>query len=305
MRANGVAAVVCVSICLWAAHARADLYRWFDDQGHLHVSDDRADVPPGATVTVQPTHAPASEAPAAPDPSAARGGAAPVAQDPSRSVLSVAPPQNGASPERVHVLHFQRAGQDISLLVTVGERVGCEFKVDTGASVNTIPRRVVDELGIEITADTPRISLVGISGRPALVPLVVIPSVRVGTVYVENVEMAVLDTMNAGLLGLPFFNRFKVQIDPAHGELRLTEVDLEKVDGIYGGMGEQAWRQRFRQLHERMALIDKQRRAVPEESETLATHYFEKLDAEQAKVQSELDELEDRAQAAGVPPTWR
>ena len=68
---------------------------------------------------------------------------------------------------------------------------------------------------------------------------------RIGTVYVENVEMAVLDTMSSGLLGMPFFNHFQVNIDPAQGELRLTEIDLEKVDGVYGGMGEDAWRQRF------------------------------------------------------------
>jgi hypothetical protein len=258
-------------------------------------------VPPGVTVTVQPTRRPASPDPASLDPSAI--GKTPA---PPRTVLSVAPPP-GRSPElaRVHVLHFQQAGQDISLNVLLGERATCDFKVDTGASVNTVPRRVVEELGIEIKRDTPRISLVGISGKPALVPLVVIPSVRVGTVYVENVEMAVLDTMSSGLLGLPFFNRFKVQIDPANGELRLTEVDLEKVDGIYGGMGEAAWRGRFQELQARLAAIRKAREQVPEESETMAQNYLDKLDREEARAQAELDELEDRAQEAGVPANWR
>ena len=44
---------------------------------------------------------------------------------------------------------------------------------------------------------------------------------------------------------------------------------------------------------------------MPEESETLAQNYFEKLDKQEAATQHELDELEDRAQAAGVPPSWR
>ncbi|HXX49275.1 MAG TPA: aspartyl protease family protein [Myxococcota bacterium] len=301
MRVPRFAAALCVAICASALQARADLYRWVDADGQVHVSDDQSDVPPGATVTVQPTRRPASSAPASPDPSAS--GKAPA---PPRAVLSVAPAP-GKSPElaRVHVLRFQQAGQDISLNVLLGERATCDFKVDTGASVNTVPRRVVKELGIEIKRDTPRISLVGISGKPALVPVVVIPSVRVGTVYVENVEMAVLDTMSSGLLGLPFFNRFKVQIDSAHGELRLTEVDLEKVDGIYGGMGEAAWRQRFQQLQARLVAIRKARESVPEESETIAQNFLDKLDREEARAQAELDELEDRAQEAGVPANWR
>ena len=181
----------------------------------------------------------------------------------------------------------------------------CDFKVDTGASLNTIPAWAVKEMGIEIDSDTPTISLVGISGKPARVPLVIIPSVRIGSVYVENVEMAVLDTMSSGLLGMPFFNHFQVNIDPAQGELRLTEIDLDKVDGIYGGMGEDAWRQRFGQLHHRLALIRKARDAVPDESATVAELYLQRLDEEEAKVQGQLDALEDRAQAAGVPPSWR
>jgi len=305
MRLCIAATTLCVCICALAAGARADLYRWVDAQGHLHVSDDRSDVPPGATVTIQPTHN-ASPAPTSGDPPAAPAPAA----SPARPVLAVQPPAHAsdaasAAAPRTHVLRFQRAGQDISLAVTLDDRATCDFKVDTGASINTIPRWVVDELGIEIRSDTPRISLVGISGQPALVPLIVVPSVRVGTVYVENVEMAVLDTMRSGLLGLPFFNHFKVQIDPARGEMRLTEIDLDKVEGVYGGMGEAAWRQRFRQLQERLALIKKARESVPEESETMAQNYFDQLDREEAKTQAELDALEDRAQAAGVPPEWR
>src|SRR4029077_18548573 len=204
----------------------------------------------------------------------------------------------------VHVLRYQRAGQEISLDVALDDRVHCDFKVDTGASLNTIPSWAVKEMGLEIDSDTPTISLVGISGKPARVPLVVIPSVRIGSVYVENVEMAVLDTMNSGLLGMPFFNHFQVNIDPAQGELRLTEIDLDKVDGIYGGMGEDAWRQRFGQLHHRLALIRKARDSVPDESATVAELYLQRLDEEEAKVQGQLDALEDRAQAAGVPPSW-
>ena len=304
------AATVCAVLCALAAGARADLYRWTDAQGRVHVTDDRSQIPRGAVVTVQPTRvrppSPDSEAaPAAPVRGASSGsrGSAPVRES-HQPVLAVEP----AAPAReatVHVLRFQRAGQEISLDVALADRVHCDFKVDTGASLNTIPAWAVKELGIDIDADTPTISLVGISGKPARVPLVMIPSVRIGSVYVENVEMAVLDTMSSGLLGMPFFNNFQVNIDPAQGELRLTEIDLAKVDGVYGGMGEDAWRQRFAQLHHRLALIRTAREKVPDESATVAERYLERLDEEEAKVQSQLETLEDRAQAAGVPSSWR
>lgn len=305
------AAVVCAASCALAAGARADLYRWVDRQGGVHVTEDKAEIPRGAVVTVEPS---AKSAAAAPQST----GSAPAApargapRDPSPShqtVMAVAPAPEMAEPvvteSTIHILRYQRAGQEISLDAALADRVHCDFKVDTGASINTIPLWAVKDLGLEIDKDTPTISVVGISGKPARVPLVMIPSVRIGTVYVENVEMAVLDTMGTGLLGMPFFNHFQVHIDPAEGELRLTEIDLDKVDGIYGGMGEDAWRQRFAQLHHRLALIKKAREKVPDESATVAELYLQRLDEEEAKVQSQLDALEDRAQAAGVPASWR
>ncbi len=302
MRARLVTAAVCLSFCALAAPARADLYRWVDAQGQVHVSDDRSQVPSGSTVTVQPTRPRPSAEPAAP-----AAAPAPKAKRQPRRILAIEQHDSIQEGEvgRTHVLHFARAGHEIALDVMLDEHAHCDFKVDTGASLNTVPAWVVRELGIEIDKDTPRIALVGISGKPALVPVIIMPSVRIDSVYVENVEMAVLDTMTSGLLGMPFFNHFKVQIDPGKGELRLTEIDLDQVEGVYAGMGEDSWRQRFRQLHERLALIQKARESVPEESETMAQNYFADLDRAEAKAQQELDELEDRAQAAGVPANWR
>jgi predicted aspartyl protease len=146
----------------------------------VHVSDDRAEVPAGATVTVQPTRVrPKTAAPASP---ASPASPAPAA---SRPVLAVQPTEKSGV-GTVHVLRFPRASHEISLNVTLDERARCEFKVDTGASLNTVPAWVVRELGIEIGSDTPRISLVGISGKPALVPVIVMPSVHVGDAVVAN-----------------------------------------------------------------------------------------------------------------------
>lgn len=292
MRTQAFALVLCLCGSLAATEARAQLYQWTDEHGQVHVTDDASQVPRGQSVTVEPQRTHKREAPQPP-------AAIPV----KTLALETAPPRVQAP--RTHLLHFERAGQEISLEVTVGDRVVVDFKADTGASLNTLPRWAAEEMGLEIDADTPTISLVGVSGQPMRVPVVTVPSVRVGTVYVENVEMAVLDTMRSGLLGMPFFNRFQVQIDPMKGELRLTEVDLAQQEGVYGGMGEDAWRQRFRQLHYRLAEIRKARESVPPEGETAAQSFLERLDREETRVQRQLDELDERAHQAGVPAAWR
>jgi hypothetical protein len=106
--------------------------------------------------------------------------------------------------------------------------------------------------------------------------------------------------MSEGLLGMPFFNHFQVNIDPAQGELRLTEIDLEKIDGVYGGMGEDAWRQRFGQLHHRLALIRKARDSVPDESATVAELYLQRPRRGRGEGAGQLESLE----IARRPPAY-
>ncbi len=292
MRGFTIASLACLATCLLAADARAELYQWTDEHGQVHVTDDGAKVPTGQSITLDPQR---QRSPAA---------ATPARVEPT-SALAVQRVHPAAQTERVHVLLFQRASHEISLDASLDDRVSCNFKADTGASLNTLPRWAADELGIEIDSDTPVISVVGVSGQPMRVPVVTIPSLRVGTLYVENIEMAVLDTMHSGLLGMPFFNHFRVAIDPGKGEMRLTEVDPEAVEGVYAGVGEEVWRQRYRELNQKFAAVQKARDAVPPEAETAAQQYLERLDREEAKLQQLLDELDDRAQAAGVPASLR
>jgi hypothetical protein len=299
MARKTIAALACLLSCLLAAGARAELYQWTDEQGQVHVTDDATKVPTGKSVTLDPQRPRKRGAKAPAQPASA------MAVERTKPPASPAPGAASARAERTHLIHFQRAGHEISLDVTLDDRVTCNFKADTGASLNTLPRWAADELGIEIDPDAPKISVVGVGGKVMHVPVVTIASVRFGTVYVENVEMAVLDTMTSGLLGMPFFNGFRVAIDPALGELRLTELAPGSVEGVYGGVGGEIWRQRFSQLNQQLAAVQKAREAVPSEAETSSQTYLERLDREEAKLQQQLDELEDRAQAAGVPTRLR
>jgi clan AA aspartic protease (TIGR02281 family) len=82
------------------------------------------------------------------------------------------------------------------------------FLVDTGATYTVITPRMAKKLGIVITPDVQRITILTANG-PIRVPKVVIPRLSVGGVDVENVEAIVQnlgpDPLLAGLLGVNFF----------------------------------------------------------------------------------------------------
>ena len=74
----------------------------------------------------------------------------------------------------------------------------------------------------------------------------------------EGVPAAVSSTMQFGLLGLSYFNRFHYQIDPARGVVTLTPNDLEEQGLIRGGRSEADWRAEFAQMRARVRYREKQ-----------------------------------------------
>ncbi len=189
----------CSGFCLLAAGSSAQIYEWTDDHGRVHMTDDLSQVPPGQRSEAErevngsgPNHG-WNNVPLYPQGTRATASPASLVPEP-------------ASQGRKHVLGIQRAGNEIRILATLNGSVAWPYVADTGATLNTIPRAAVDRLGIIIDEDTPTTIVAGIGGVGMKVPVVTIRSVGIGSATVENVEMAVLDTMFTGLLGMPFFN---------------------------------------------------------------------------------------------------
>jgi clan AA aspartic protease (TIGR02281 family) len=294
MRGTRACAALLASLCLLAPGASAEVYVWTDELGRTHMTDDPSQVPASFRRTAARTGAPAG------------GGRWNEIDGANAAVHRAAPPgaardaQPAATGKR-HVLQVQPGGREMVLHAEIDGGVEVRFVVDTGAMLNTIPRKAVRELGLAIEPDAPVTALVGIGGQPMLAPLVTVRSVRVGTVHVENVEFAVLDTMEQGLLGMPFFNRFRVQTDPASGTLTLEEIAIDGIEGIYGGLDEGGWRQQF-------AWLRYQRERVAAARRTLDPMYgqiHEKLEEAAAYWQAQLDQLDQKASRAGVPRAWR
>ena len=289
--------VVCAALLAVPVSGGAESYTWTDDEGRVHFTDDLGQVPPPKRfrakygVGSSPDDLPPERSPnwsrfeSAQPAAGARARAAPA----------------GPSVGQRYEIPVAKAGLEMMVRAQLPNGVRANFIVDTGAMMNTIPRPVVEALGIRIDAGTPRTSLVGVGGRVQTVPVVSVRSLSVGGATVENVEMAVLDTLPYGLLGMPFFNHFKVETDPARGLLTLEQIDLEAVEGIYGGYGERYWRSQFRRIRSKLDELDAAGGDIP-------SHYTGLLrQLEQARTywRAQYEDLQARAARAGVPQGWR
>ena len=272
--------------------AAGEVYTWTDEGGRVHMTDDLSNVPPEHRRRAEEEGREVVEPP--PRWNEVEGGS-------EWKTLSAPPAGSAPGAPRVHVLRVDRAGREMRVNAELDGGVVVPFVVDTGAMGCTIPEWAVREMGIEFDEDTPSMLIRGISGKPMLVPVITVRSVRVGEAEVEDVEMAVLSTQNSGLLGMTFFNHFKVQTDPAGGTLTLEEIDLESVEGVYGGLGEQAWRSKFAYVHWMLENIRGWRGHVPDGFE----EYARRIDEVEDYWERQLDELELRASRAGVPRAWR
>jgi hypothetical protein len=274
-----------------ATPAAAEIYTWTDAQGQIHMVDDLSKVPRAYRERAAGNSREAVEKPA-------RMNELDLAPTVDHSPPASAAP--GAAPV-VHVLQVERAGREMVLWAELDGGVRVPFVADTGAMGCTIPRWAVTEMGIEFDRDTPMTAVRGISGKPMLVPVITVGSTRVGDAEVEDLEMAVLDTQQMGLLGMTFFNHFRVRTDPAGGTLTLEEIDLDAIEGVYGGLGEKAWRNKFAYVNSMLENIRKVREQFPDEY----TDYESKLAEIEVYWELQLDELELKASRAGVPRPWR
>ena len=281
------------------APASSEVYTWTDERGRVHMTDDLSRVPEAHRREAAQARRRAITAPR--EWNAVGPGKASGAEPSSAAGTRVQEKEDKA---RVHVLGVERAGAEMRVTAELDGGTRAPFIVDTGAMLNTMPAWVAEEMGFAFDEDTPSTVVRGISGKPMMVPIVTVGSVRIGGAQVDDVDFAVLATQRRGLLGMPFFNHFKVSTDPTRGTLTLEEIDLDGVEGVYGGQNEQAWRRDFRFLNHMLEQVEQYREGLP----TGIAGYedaFEKLDQMERYWEAQLEALELKASRAGVPRAWR
>ncbi|MFQ5514253.1 MAG: retroviral-like aspartic protease family protein [Myxococcota bacterium] len=282
-------------VCIASAAASAEFYRWVDPAGRVHITDDLSQVPAAQRAAARR----ASQERPEPAPT----GWNQIAVDSPAYAARERSTAPSARPGQVHRIRVEQAGTSLTVAAMLDGRQQAVFKVDTGAEMNMVPQHVVDAMGIVIDGSTPSMMVVGISGNPMRLPIVHFREVRLGTARVRDVDMTVNPNGTYGLLGMTFFNHFKVQTDPVAGVLTLEEVDEEAATaaGVYGGFGESYWRREFGLLHRQLEELEVARKQAPSTHVTLQ----DRIDEQERALRKRLDDLHERASRAGVPRSWR
>jgi clan AA aspartic protease (TIGR02281 family) len=272
---------------LAAGAASAEIYRWVDEDGRLHFTEDLSKVPADRRGEAR------ENAGAAPGPSRVQGFEAP----PAARAAAAAP---RARAGRVHRIEVERAGTSMLVAVRINDRTVAPFVIDTGASYVLLPKAVADEAGVLVGADTRTMRFTTANGVVEH-PVVTLDSVELGTARAEQVPASISDGMQVGLLGLSFFNRYTYQIDAAAGVVTLVENDLAESGALLGGRSEAQWRGEFEALRARMAEVELRRERTP----SSRGRKHGRLDEEQGELERQLELLEGEADQARVPDAWR
>jgi clan AA aspartic protease (TIGR02281 family) len=268
-----------------ALPASAEMYKWVDEKGTVHFTDDISSIPEkyreGAEERETSKGTPEQEVREKPAP---------------------APAEKSSEPEGFEVNLVRRHELWLSE-VTLNNRLRSLFIVDTGASFTVINSQMAKELGISIDETTPFMPIYTAS-QLIFTPLVALKSIRVGKAEVENIDVLIhnLPSNAAGLLGNSFLNKFRVVLDSAQGKMTLFSAKGIVTPDRPGGYGRDYWVGQFHfynrnltELKKLKARYDSQGASTDLNRVNYAIRYFE----------NQLSELERRASHAGVPRNWR
>lgn len=193
-------AIVALPLALCGPTHGAEYFRWVDDNGVLHITDNLHNIPPNRRPQAGRVVAPES----------------PKVAEPERPP----PPSNKAS------VRIEKHGAVAVVQATLNNQRAARFVVDTGASYTLISNAVAADLGIFLGANPKTLPFQTANGL-INAPVTSIQSISVGGLEIRNLAIAIHDALPdpnvAGLLGLNFLSNFKLDIDTQKGLLRLEK----------------------------------------------------------------------------------
>jgi clan AA aspartic protease (TIGR02281 family) len=290
--AVGVGSALMLASAMAAAAAgseKPEIYRWTDASGRLHFSQDLSKVPPEQR---ERSRVEAAERKQRDDRLQIYGRGGSSGGRAAAPAAHLAMRGGGGRSMRIP---FERHGSLMRVEVLLNGRVRAPFFIDTGASGVSIPWSVARELGLHITDDTPRITVITANGTVAE-PVVVLQSVQLGPARVNDLQAAVSGSMDIGLLGGAFFNNFVYQVDAASGVITLSPNER-----VRGGLNQAEWRERFEAIRAPLTRLE----AYLEAGGFTEESRVQELEQHRATLEGSLEQLEAEADQAGVPRGWR
>ena len=188
--------IIIACFFLLSSYLNAGYYKWIDEQGYTHFTDNHFNIPDKYREEV----------------SQSKYGRAKGLKSLSKN-----------TPQRV-VVHFKRKDNAIFVNAILNWKLPVVFHLDTGASNTMITKQ--DALALGIDPDKkPKVKCYIADGSLVEFPRAMLSSVSVGDAEVNNVEVVV---GNVRLLGMNFLNEFNVQIDAENGQLVMARKDVVK-----------------------------------------------------------------------------
>jgi clan AA aspartic protease (TIGR02281 family) len=173
------------------SHASADMYRWTDPSGTIHISDDAADVAPQYRKNLKVTR----------EPEEAGGGAE---------------------------IPFERTSSGLILVEAVlNGGVKAKMVFDTGADIVVITEELSKKLRQDLSLGGETIKLHTNCGEVRGTSFVV-NKIELGSAEKENVQSVITPDDFAlsgfeGLLGLSFLGDFKITVDYQRGKIKIVK----------------------------------------------------------------------------------
>jgi hypothetical protein len=273
------------------------IYKWVDDDGVVHMTDNPASIPPqyrnqSQKRTLQTTVEPEDR------PEIQRATASEGARGTSSNLKRI----------EVSFRAFEGSARRIIIPVTFNDSVSASLLLDTGAPGLTISPKLADRLGLINEQDgNLRIMTGGIGGNvPAM--LAVVDTASVGEAHAEFLPAVITEIPSEefeGLVGMDFMANYRISIDNEKNVLAFDELppQIERP----GGHDEIWWRSNFREF-------SKLRDEWKEYQKEIATANLASSEADRivkiVKTQTnEADriyrKLESYAREKAVPVTWR
>lgn len=256
--------------------AAAEIYRWTDERGQLHFTQQLDRVPRAHRQAARE----AAERPDAPIPYQSFARTEPAQRPGRRGVIEIP---------------FERHGSLMKVYAELNDGLRVPFYIDTGASGVSLPRGVAERLGIDVDSSTPTVFVRTANGLVER-PVVRLDAVEIGGARVEGLMAIVNPSMEVGLLGGDFFNNFIYSVDAARAVISLTAND-----GIRGGFDAEAWRARFSDVRAPLARLE----VYLSERDVTRPERRSELEQKREELRNQLADLEIEARRAGVPMEWR
>ncbi len=217
--------VVCIFILflfpfIHCETSQATLYKWKDNQGSIHFTSDPDTIPKefrNQSKELNPGPAPKFSPPplTAPEP-------------PSAPTLDI-------------IVPMRQQGNQFFVKTILNGHLEVNLLLDTGASVLVISDEIAKSLGFSRLDNMPQIQA-DTAGGKIWTPLIFLETVEAAGAKAFAVEAVIDSKLNKvdGLLGMAFFEQFKMTLDRKKSQLILRS-NIEKNEILYGGRPVNWW----------------------------------------------------------------